>query len=274
MLRLGITTVECKSGYGLDRDTELRLLRVYRRLAASQPTRLVSTFLGAHVVPAEYRERRTDYVRLLIDELIPAVSQEGLARCCDVFVERSAFSIEEARAILNAGRRAGLHSKLHADQLSDGGGALLVAELGAFSGSPGAHFRGGNRSHGRGRRGRREPSARDHVPEPAANAGPATHRRGGRRGGRHRLQSGFCTELPPALRIDLGVHVAADDTRQALKGATIYAARAVGRGIGCRLAGGRKYATSASDVPDATQALSPSGNACANVIGGETVWRS
>lgn len=133
MRRLGVTTVECKSGYGLDLDTELRLLRTYRTLAATQPSRLVSTFLGAHVVPAEHRADRAAYIRALLEQMIPAVAAEGLATCCDVFVEDTAFSVEEARRILLAGRAAGLAPKLHADQLSSGGGAELAAEVGAVS---------------------------------------------------------------------------------------------------------------------------------------------
>jgi imidazolonepropionase len=133
MLELGVTTVECKSGYGLDRDQELRLLRVYAELGRSAAQRLVPTLLAAHVIPPEYRERRESYLRLIIDEIIPAVAGEGLARCCDVFVEPSAFSVNEARRILLAGRAARLAPKLHADQLSPGGGAELAAELGALS---------------------------------------------------------------------------------------------------------------------------------------------
>ena len=133
MRRLGVTTVECKSGYGLDLATELRLLRTYRSLAATQPTRLVPTFLGAHVVPAEHRADRQAYLRLLVEEMIPAVAAEGLARCCDVFVEDTAFSVDEARTIFRAGKAAGLAPKLHADQLSAGGGAELAAEVGAWS---------------------------------------------------------------------------------------------------------------------------------------------
>ncbi len=133
MRRLGVTTVECKSGYGLDLDTELRLLRVYQALAASQPCRIVPTFLGAHVVPAEHRADRSVYLRLLLDEMIPAVAAAGLARCCDVFVEDTAFSVDEARAIFLAGKAHGLAPKLHADQLTSGGGAELAAEVGALS---------------------------------------------------------------------------------------------------------------------------------------------
>ncbi len=133
MGRLGVTTVECKSGYGLDRDTELKLLRVYRRLAEAEPVRIVPTFLGAHVVPAEHRDDREAYLSLLVDEMIPRVAREGLAQCCDVFVEESAFSVDEGRRILEAGLAHGLRPKLHADQLSAGGGAELAAEVGALS---------------------------------------------------------------------------------------------------------------------------------------------
>jgi imidazolonepropionase len=133
MIALGVTTIECKSGYGLDREHELELLRVYRRLAETEPVRIVPTFLGAHLVPEEYRERREAYVTLLVDELIPAVAAERLAACCDVFVEESAFSLEEARRILLAGRAAGLAPRLHADQLTSSGGAELAAEVGALS---------------------------------------------------------------------------------------------------------------------------------------------
>ena len=133
MLGLGVTTVECKSGYGLDREHEVRLLQVYASLARSSAQRLVPTLLAAHVVPPEFRDRRDAYVRVIMDEIIPAVAAEGLARCCDAFVEASAFSVEEARRILLAGRAAGLAPRLHADQLSASGGAELAAEVGALS---------------------------------------------------------------------------------------------------------------------------------------------
>ncbi|MFL5516294.1 MAG: imidazolonepropionase, partial [Gemmatimonadales bacterium] len=131
MVALGVTTVECKTGYGLDREHELRLLRVYRTLAGVQPVRLVPTFLGAHVVPPEYQDDRAGYLDLLIQELLPTIVRERLARFCDAFVERSAFTLKEARRLLRAGQAAGLGAKLHADQLTPGGGAELAAELGA-----------------------------------------------------------------------------------------------------------------------------------------------
>ncbi len=133
MRALGVTTVECKSGYGLDLDAELRLLGLYRRLAEEGPTRIVPTLLGAHVVGPGFRERREEYVELVIGEMIPRAAVGGLARFCDGFVEETAFSVAEARRILRAGQAAGLGAKLHADQLSSGGGAELAAELAAAS---------------------------------------------------------------------------------------------------------------------------------------------
>jgi imidazolonepropionase len=133
MLDLGVTTVECKSGYGLEAATEIKQLEVYRHLDGRQPIDLISTFLGAHMVPEEYQHCRQDYVDLLCDHLIPDVKEQELAQFCDVFVEQGAFSISEARKILETAKLAGLGLKVHADQLSDGKGALLAAELGAVS---------------------------------------------------------------------------------------------------------------------------------------------
>ena len=133
MARLGVTTVEAKSGYGLNRDDELKQLEVYRRLNKSQPLEIIPTFLGAHLVPVEFRDRREDYVALLCHELIPEVAGRGLARFCDVFIEEKAFTLDEGRRILEAAKSHGLGLKIHADQLSSGGGAGLAAELGAVS---------------------------------------------------------------------------------------------------------------------------------------------
>jgi imidazolonepropionase len=133
MLKLGITTVECKSGYGLDTANELKLLEVYRLLDQSHPIDLIPTFLGAHAIPKEYRDNREGYVNLLCDELIPAIAREGLAKFCDAFVETGAFTTTEARRILSVAAENGMQIKIHADQLSDSGGAALAAELGAVS---------------------------------------------------------------------------------------------------------------------------------------------
>jgi imidazolonepropionase len=133
MMRLGVTTVEAKSGYGLTLADELKILRVYRTLASAGPVDVVSTFLGAHAIAPEYHGNRHDYIDLLCDEMVPRVAREGLASFCDVFVEEGAFTVAEGRRILDAGRRHGLRAKVHADQLSDGGGAALAAAAGAVS---------------------------------------------------------------------------------------------------------------------------------------------
>lgn len=133
MLAFGTTTAEAKSGYGLERDTELRMLRAIRALAAAQPIELTATFMGAHEVPVEYRGRRADYVRLIIDDMIPAVAREGLAEWCDVFCETGVFTPEESQAILEAGRRHGLKPRVHADELGLSGGAGVAAAVGARS---------------------------------------------------------------------------------------------------------------------------------------------
>jgi len=133
ILDLGVTTLECKSGYGLEQATELKQLQVYHQLNDLQPVELIPTFLGAHMVPDEYQQDREAYVRLLCESLIPVIGDQKLAHFCDVFVEEGAFSIAEARKILNAAKASGLGLKVHADQLSNGGGAQLAAELGAVS---------------------------------------------------------------------------------------------------------------------------------------------
>lgn len=133
MLQCGTTTAEAKSGYGLTTATELKMLRAIRRLSALQPVSLVPTFLGAHEVPAEYRQRRQEYVDLLTGEMIPAVAAEGLAEWCDVFCETGVYTPAEARAILQAGQRAGLKARIHADELAASGGSLIAAEVGARS---------------------------------------------------------------------------------------------------------------------------------------------
>jgi imidazolonepropionase len=131
-----VTTVEVKSGYGLSLDDELKSLRAIRRLAAELPLRIVATFLGAHEIPLEYRDResgRREYIDLLVREMMPRVASEKLARFADVFCEPGVYTNEEARRILLAAREQGFALKLHADELSPAGGAELAAELGATS---------------------------------------------------------------------------------------------------------------------------------------------
>ena len=132
----GVTTVEVKSGYGLTLEDELKMLRVVRRLAEALPMRVVPTWLGAHEVPLEHRERedgRREYVEQLVHHMLPAVVREKLAQFADVFCEPGVFTVAESREILGAARDAGLGVKLHADELTAGGGAELAAAIGATS---------------------------------------------------------------------------------------------------------------------------------------------
>ena len=132
-IRCGTTTVEAKSGYGLTLDDELKILRAIKQLDQELPLRYVPTFLGAHDIPLEYRERRSDYIRLIIEEMLPQVASEELAEYCDVFCEEKVFSLAESRQILSAARKLGLGLRMHADQLSLYGGAQLAAELHAVT---------------------------------------------------------------------------------------------------------------------------------------------
>ncbi|MBQ9950747.1 MAG: imidazolonepropionase [Clostridia bacterium] len=133
MLRLGTTTCECKSGYGLDMETELKQLRAVKALNETQPVELVSTFLGAHALPEEYAGNREGYVRLLTDEIIPRVAQENLAEFCDVFCETGVFDRDESEAILRAAIAHGMTAKIHADEINAIGGSELAGELNAVS---------------------------------------------------------------------------------------------------------------------------------------------
>lgn len=131
MLQWGTTTCEIKSGYGLDTETELKLLRVIRQLAQDSVQTVVPTFLGAHSVPPELD--KPAYIRKLVDEMIPMVADAGLARFCDVFCENYVFNAEESRRILEAGKRHGLIPKIHADEIETSGGAETAARVGAIS---------------------------------------------------------------------------------------------------------------------------------------------
>jgi len=133
MISKGITTIEAKSGYGLSLQDEMKILKVMKALKEIHPMDIVPTFLGAHTLPKEFSNHRTRYVDLLTEEMIPEVAHEGVAEFCDVFCEEKAFTLEESKKILETGKRYGLKPKIHADQLSPGGGAELAAEVGAFS---------------------------------------------------------------------------------------------------------------------------------------------
>jgi imidazolonepropionase len=133
MLACGTTTCEIKSGYGLSLQSELKILRAIATLASEHPIEIVSTFLGAHEVPVEFRGRRDDYVNLLVEEMIPEVAREHLAQWCDVFCETGVFTPSESVRILEAGQAAGLPSRIHADELGSSGGSAVAARVGARS---------------------------------------------------------------------------------------------------------------------------------------------
>ena len=133
MLRLGITTVEGKSGYGLDRDTELKQLRVMRWLNEAHPADIVSTFMGAHATPAEWKGREDEFIDFNIREMFPLVAKEGLAEFADIFCEKDVFTIEQSRRYLQAAREQGFKLKIHADEIVQFGGAELAGELHCIS---------------------------------------------------------------------------------------------------------------------------------------------
>jgi imidazolonepropionase len=133
MAALGITTVECKSGYGLSHKDEIKILEVYDSLKKHSQIRLVPTFLGAHTVPAEFKDNRNEYLRLICEKLLPEIKARNLSDFCDVFMEDGAFSKDETKIILQTASRLGFKLKLHADQITSGGGAELAASFKAAS---------------------------------------------------------------------------------------------------------------------------------------------
>lgn len=133
MLKLGVTTVEGKSGYGMDKETELNQLEVMKALNRKHPVDVVSTFMGAHATPSEYKGREDDFIDYMIKEVMPEVKKRGLAEICDIFCEKGVFDIEQSRRYLTAARELGFELKLHADEIVSFGGAELSAELKALS---------------------------------------------------------------------------------------------------------------------------------------------
>jgi imidazolonepropionase len=133
LMQEGITTVEIKSGYGLDLETELRMLRVARQLGEKYPVTVVPTYLGAHALPLEYEGRRDDYIEFVCDTVMPALATEKLAVAVDAFCENIAFTPEQTARVFKAAQKLGLAVKLHAEQLSDLKGAALAARFGALS---------------------------------------------------------------------------------------------------------------------------------------------
>ena len=133
VISLGTGAIEIKSGYGLDPESELKMLRVIRRLKERGPIAVKATFLGAHAVPAEYKNNKDGYIRLLIDEMMPAIESEKLADYCDIFCERNYFTEEDSIRILEAGKKHGMIPKVHANQLSVSGGVQAGVKTGAIS---------------------------------------------------------------------------------------------------------------------------------------------
>ncbi|BBB31916.1 imidazolonepropionase [Thermotomaculum hydrothermale] len=133
MIEHGIGTFEIKSGYGLNMETELKQLNVIQRLKETMPVDIKATFLGAHEVPPEYRDNKQKYIDLLINEMLPAAKEQGIAEYCDIFCEEGVFDIEESREILTKAKELGFKIRMHADELTPLGGAELAAELGAKS---------------------------------------------------------------------------------------------------------------------------------------------
>ncbi|HJR34896.1 MAG TPA: imidazolonepropionase [Gemmatimonadales bacterium] len=275
MSRLGVTTVEAKSGYGLSLESELRILGVYRDLAG-EGHRLVPTLLAAHVVPPEFRDRRADYIALVIEQIIPRAAAEGLARFCDVFVEETAFSIEEGRRILEAGKRHGLRPKLHADQLTSSGGAELAAEVGAASADHLECISG----PGVERMARAGVVA---VSLPFASlylgVNPLPARRILAAGVPVAVATDFNPGSAPSYHLPVAMTLACTLQRmtpaEVLKGATIVAARAIGmeREVGSLEAGkAADFAViDAESVEHWLYHLRP--NACVRTVrGGETIW--
>lgn len=133
MVAMGVTTVEAKSGYGMELETELRQLRTVCRLRELQPARLFSTFMAAHDTPPEYKGRSPEFIRHIVDVMLPRVKAENLAEACDIFTEEGVFNHEETRTLLNAAKAMGFKLKMHADEIVSFGGAELAAELGCLS---------------------------------------------------------------------------------------------------------------------------------------------
>ena len=133
LMAQGVTTAELKSGYGLDKETELKQLRVIKRLNEAHPMDAVATYLGAHAIPEEYALRSGEYIDFIISDMLPEIKRRGLAEFCDVFLETGVFGVEESRRLLTAAREIGFGLKIHADEIDELGGSQLAGELGAVS---------------------------------------------------------------------------------------------------------------------------------------------
>ena len=132
-LSLGTTTIEAKSGYGLDTESEIKSLQVIKELSEAHPVEILPTFMGAHAFPGDYKNKKEEYVSLLIDEMIPEVKRQGIAKFIDVFCEDGYFNIDQSRRILEAGKSAGLTPRIHADEFYNFGASIMAGEVGAIS---------------------------------------------------------------------------------------------------------------------------------------------
>lgn len=278
MASLGVTTVECKSGYGLDEPTELRQLEVYAWIKGRVGQRVVPTLLAAHVVPPEFRGRREAYLALVCERIIPRAAERGLARFCDVFVEEGAFTALEARRVLQAGLAHGLRPKVHADQLSASGGAELAAELDAASAD---HLEQISEAG-------IEALARAGVvavslPIAALYLGmrPLPARRLIEAGVPVAVATDFNPGSAPSFHLPLAMMLACTVQRmtpaEVLKGATIIAARAIGVDGECgSLEPGKAADFAIIDAPDVNHWLYHfRANACVRTVAaGHTIWEA
>ncbi|MCK6569747.1 imidazolonepropionase [Myxococcota bacterium] len=278
LLRQGVTTAEVKSGYGLDLDSELKLLRVIRRLDRAHPVDLVPTFLGAHVVPPEYRGDRARYVNLVVHDMLPEVAREGLAAFCDVFVEDTAFHPDEAVRILRAASALGLKPKLHVDQLSDGGGARLAASVDAVSADHLEHagVEGIRALAKAGTAAVLLPGATLFLGQSARPPARALLDAGVPVALATDCNPGTCPTENLPLMLTLGMSLLGLSPTEVLRGVTDHAARAIGRGeVAGHLAAGRPADLVVFDVPSHVHLPYHFGTHHARVVvkHGQVAWR-
>ena len=132
-LSMGTTTIEAKSGYGLNTESELKILKVIDELSSAHPIEIIPTFMGAHAFPVDFKNKEEQYVSLLIEEMIPEIQKQGIAKFIDVFCEDGYFNVEQSKRILEAGKAAGLAPRIHADEFYNIGASVLAGEVGAIS---------------------------------------------------------------------------------------------------------------------------------------------
>ena len=269
MLALGITTVEAKSGYGLDFDNEIKQLEIYARLNRTHDIDLVATLLGAHVIPPEYRDNRREYISLLTERLIPAVADRELAEFCDCYIDAGAFTLEEGREILECAKQCGLGLKIHAEQIQHTGAAGLAADLGAVSAEHLEHIddRGIQAMAGAGTVAVTLPLASLYLREAFTDAGRLI-----KAGIPVAVATDFNPGSAPSYHLPFAMTLACLNQQmtpaETLKGVTSYAARAIGRQhLMGSLLPGYQADISVIDAPSVNHWLYQlQGNACHKVI--------